>query len=100
MGNNCNVFFSSDGCVIQDQVTEKIIRKTHKSGRLFPIDTKQNIYGLVGSTLIVSPNNDSLSLWHRRSSHLNYICLSFIFEKDLVPNINVSHSLCSICFFK
>ncbi|KAL6318300.1 hypothetical protein AAG906_039392 [Vitis piasezkii] len=35
--NNCNVNFSHSGCVVQDQVSEKMIAKGPKVGRLFPL---------------------------------------------------------------
>ena len=35
--NNCNVKFSRNGCIVQDQVLGTIIAKGLKVGRLFPI---------------------------------------------------------------
>ncbi|KAJ9671254.1 hypothetical protein PVL29_027304 [Vitis rotundifolia] len=35
--NNCNVNFSRSGCVVQDQVSRKMIAKGPKVGRLFPL---------------------------------------------------------------
>ena len=34
---NCNVSFSSSGCVVQDQETRRVIAKGPKCGRLFPL---------------------------------------------------------------
>jgi hypothetical protein len=34
---NCDVHFSRDGCLVQDQVPEKILSKGPKVGRLFPL---------------------------------------------------------------
>ena len=35
--NNCDVRFSRNGCVVQDQVSGKILAKGPKIGRLFPL---------------------------------------------------------------
>ena len=35
--DNCDVHFSRDGCLVQDQVSGKIIAKRPKVGRLFPL---------------------------------------------------------------
>ena len=36
--NNCNISFSSSGCVVQDQMSGKEIARGPKCGRLFPLD--------------------------------------------------------------
>jgi len=35
--NNCTVNFSRDGCLVQEQVSGKVITKGPKVGRLFPL---------------------------------------------------------------
>ena len=41
--NNCNINFSCSGCVVQDQVSGKIIAKGPKVGRLFPLHVSSSI---------------------------------------------------------
>jgi len=35
--DNCDVYISRNGCLVQDQVSEKVIAKGPKVGRLFPL---------------------------------------------------------------
>jgi hypothetical protein len=45
--NNCNVNFSRDGCLVQEQVSGKVIAKGPKVGRLFPLQFILVIYLLL-----------------------------------------------------
>lgn len=78
--NNCNVYFTPFGCVIQEQATGRIIGKGHKTGRLFSIEIAQDPSNFSGFAFSTSQNIDHWTLWHRRLGHLNSDSLSFMFK--------------------
>ena len=86
--NNYNVNFSRYGCVLQDQVSRKMITKGPKVERLFSLHVSP-------STII--PNFPLLSfacnvvgsrhkMWHRRLAHPNSDVLHTLFNSELLGN--------------
>jgi hypothetical protein len=71
--NNCDVKFSGDGRVVQDQVTGEQIAKGPKVGRLFPLFLPVPVSSPVSSIKSFACNNGSdLSMvWHRHLGHPN-----------------------------
>ena len=66
--NNYTVQFSNSGCLVQDQVSGKMIAKGPKVGRLFPLLLSSSpMSNYVAYNAIQSDNQ----VWHRRLGHLN-----------------------------
>ncbi|RVX11444.1 Retrovirus-related Pol polyprotein from transposon RE1 [Vitis vinifera] len=86
--NNCAVNFSSNGCVVQDQVTREPIAKGPKVGHLFPLFLPIPDFSPLSSIKSFACNNVSnLSMvWHRRLSHPNTQILSHVLNFDLPGN--------------
>ena len=77
--NNCTVQFSNSGCIVQDQVSEKMIVKGPKVGRLFPLLLSSSpMSNYVAYNAIQSDNQ----VWHRRLGTLTLMyfesCLNLI----------------------
>ena len=72
--NNCNVNFSHSGCVVQDQVSGKMIAKGPKVGRLFPLHVFSSTIIPSFPLLSFACNVDGSrhKLWHRRLGHPNF----------------------------
>ena len=64
--NNCAINFSGDGCVLQDQVREKLIAKGPKVGRLFPLFLPVPVLSPVSSIKSFANNNapNLIMVWH------------------------------------
>jgi hypothetical protein len=79
---NCDVHFSRDGCLVQDQVSGKILAKEPKVGRLFPLhfSIPRNL-----SLACMTINNPS-EVWHKRLGHPNSAILSRLFNSGLIGN--------------
>jgi len=94
---NCDVHFSRDGGLVQDQVSGKILAKGPKVGRLFPLQF--SIPSRL-SLACMTVNNPS-EVWHKRLSHPNSVILSRMFNSGLIGNKeHVSKHLsfdCSVC---
>ncbi|CAJ2628294.1 unnamed protein product [Trifolium pratense] len=93
--NNCNVNFSRDGCLVQEQVSGKVIAKGPKVGRLFPLQ-------FISSHLSFACNNvlNSYEDWHRKLGHPNSVVLSHLFKNRLLGNKNIVSNAslsCSVC---
>ena len=65
--NNCDVKFSRNGCLVQDQVSGTIIAKGPKVGRLFP---KHFSISPVLSFACTSTASKT-EVWHKRLEHPN-----------------------------
>ena len=93
--NNCNVNFSRDGCLVQEQVSGKVIVKGPKVGRLFPLQ-------FISSHLSFACNNvlNSYEDWHRKLGHPNSTVLSHLFKTGLLGNKQVictASVSCPVC---
>ena len=82
--NNCNVNFSRDGCLVQEQVSRKVIVKGPKVGRFFPLQ-------FISSHLSFACNNvlNSYEDWHRKLGHPNSTVLTHLFKTGLLGNKQV-----------
>ena len=70
--NNGTVQFSNSGCLVQNQVSGKMIAKRPKVGRLFPLLLSSSpMSNYVVYNAIQSDNQ----VWHRRLGHPNS-CIS------------------------
>lgn len=90
--NNCDVKFSGDGCVVQDQVTGEQIAMGPKVGRLFPLFLPVPVSSLASSIKSFACNNvsDLSMVWHRRLGHPNTHILSHLLNSGLFSNKNSS----------
>jgi hypothetical protein len=79
---NYDVHFSCDGCLVQDQVSGKILVKGPKVGRLFPLQF--SIPGSLSLTCI-TVNNPS-EVWHKRLGHPNSFILTHMLNSGLLGN--------------
>ena len=80
--DNCNVHFSRNGCLVQDQVSGKIIAKGPKVGRLFLLHFSiPSCFSFACTTV----QNQS-AIWHRRLGHPNSIVLSQLLNSGLLGN--------------
>ena len=86
--NNCNVHFSSSGCVVQDQVSGQMIVKGPKMGRLFPLHVSPSTFIPSFPLLSFSCNvvGSGNKMWHRRVGHQNSDVLRTLFNYGLLGN--------------
>ncbi|KAJ0011031.1 hypothetical protein Pint_33410 [Pistacia integerrima] len=80
--NNCDVHFSRDGCLLQDQVQGKILAKGPKVGRLFPMNF--SIPAVI--SFACNAVNNKCEVWHKRLGHPNSAILSHIINSGLLGN--------------
>ncbi|RVW59204.1 Retrovirus-related Pol polyprotein from transposon RE1 [Vitis vinifera] len=84
--NNCNVNFSRSGCVVQDQVSGKMIAKGPKVGRLFPLHVSPST--IIPSFPLLSFACNVVGfghkMWHRRLGHPNSDVLRTLFNSGLL----------------
>jgi len=93
--NNCNVNFSRDGCLVQEQVSGKVVAKGPKVGRLFPLQFISSHLSLVCKNVL-----NSYEDWHRKLGHPNSAVLSHLFKNGLLGNKSVVSNAslsCSVC---
>ena len=69
--NNCNISFSSSGCVVQDQMSGKEIARGPKCGRLFPLDFSKIPRTRFANDVFCFSIRDNYQLWHNRLGHPN-----------------------------
>ena len=91
---NYDVNFSRDGCLVQEQVSGRVIAKGPKVGRLFPLQFISNHISLACNNVL-----NSYEDWHRKLGHPNSVVLSHLFKNGLLGNKNVSNASisCSVC---
>ena len=96
--NNCDVHFSRDGCLVQDQMSGKVIAKGPKVGRLFPLQftvpKTLSLHSIVAENKAVA--------WHKRLGHPNDVILSNLMKRGFLGNkdqcsTNQLHLDCSTC---
>ncbi|KAA8542248.1 hypothetical protein F0562_023616 [Nyssa sinensis] len=94
---NCDVHFSRDGCLVQDQVLGKILAKGPKVGRLFPLQFSIPSSLSLACMTVHTPRE----VWHKRLGHPNFVILSRMLNSSLLGNKEyVSKHLsfdCSVC---
>ncbi|RVX14988.1 hypothetical protein CK203_007683 [Vitis vinifera] len=86
--NNCNVNFSHSGCVVQDQVSEKMIAKGPKVGRIFPLHVSPSTIIPSFPLLSFACNvvGSGHKMWHRRLCHPNCDVLCFDSGREYISN--------------
>jgi hypothetical protein len=82
MDDNCDVHFSRNGCLVQDQVSGKVIAKGPKVGRLFPLYF--SIPRCLSSACTTVQNKHEV--WHKCLGHPNSIVLSRLLSSGLLGN--------------
>ncbi|KAG8385238.1 hypothetical protein BUALT_Bualt03G0021300 [Buddleja alternifolia] len=84
--NNCNVQFSNSGCVVQDQVSGKMIAQGPKVGRLFPLflSFPSPLSNSVACNVVQCDNQ----VWHKRLGHPNPHVLRILLKTGLLGNKN------------
>ena len=99
--NHCFVSFSRSGCVIQYQVSGKLIAKGPKCGRLFPLQLSTKDRNLVASALFSASSSNESQLWHNRLGHPHSHTLLSLFKFGLLHDNKISHKdvsfNCSSC---
>jgi len=95
---NCDVYFSYNGCLVQDQVSGKVIAKGPKVGRLFPLHF--SIPRCLSFACTTVQNKSEV--WHKRLGHPNSVVLSRLLNSGLLGNKTQfsSHDVffyCSTC---
>ena len=80
--NNCDVRFSRDGCIVQDQVSRKILAKGFKVGHSFPLHFSVSNFVSLAS-IVVNQKNE---IWHKRIGHPNSVVLSHLINSGLLGN--------------
>ena len=88
VNNNCNVHFSRFGCVVQDQVSGRMIAKGPKVGRLFPLHVSPSTFIPSFPLLSFSCNvvGSGNKMWHRCLGHPNSDVLRTLFNSGLLGN--------------
>ena len=83
--NNCTVQFSNSGCIVQDQVSGKMIAKGPKVGHLFPLLLSSSpMPNYVAYNAIQSDNQ----VWHRRLGRPNSHILRVLLKSRSLGNKN------------
>jgi hypothetical protein len=79
---NCDVYFSYNGCLVQDQVSGKVIAKGPKVGRLFLL------YFSIPRCLFFACTTvqNKSEVWHKRLGHPNSVVLSRLLNSGLLGN--------------
>lgn len=67
--DNCDVKFSRNGCLVQDQISGTIIANGPKVGKLFPI----HFYIHRVLSFACNPMTTKTEVWHKRVGHPNSI---------------------------
>ena len=80
--NNYDVRFSRDGCIMQDQVSGKILVKGPKVGRLFPLHFSISNFVALACTIV----NKQSEVWHKRLGHPNSVVLSHLVNFGFLGN--------------
>ncbi|KAG6501099.1 hypothetical protein ZIOFF_040967 [Zingiber officinale] len=78
--NHCDVHFSRDGCIVQDQVSGQVIAKGPKVGRLFPLQF--SVPRNLSFSSIVTANK--ADIWHKRLGHPNNVILSNLMKNGFL----------------
>ena len=94
--NNCTINFSRAGCVVQDQVSGKVIAKGPKVGRLFPLQF--TLPSLLSFHCIGVSNK--YTEWHKKLGHPNPVVLSHLLKNGFLSNKSIipdSSFHCSVC---
>ena len=90
--DNCDVYFSSTSCAVQDQVMGESIARGPKVGHLFPLFLLVPSFFFYKS--FACTNIPTLSmLWHRRLGHHNTHILSHVLHSGFLGNKECSFSL-------
>ena len=85
--NNCTVQFSNSGCLVQDQVSGKMIAKGPKVGRLFPLLLSSSpMSNYVAYNAIQSDNQ----VWHRHLGHPNSHVIRVLLKSCSLGNKNLN----------
>ena len=87
--NNCTVQFSNSGCLVQDQVSRKMITKGPKEGRLFPLLIPSSPMSNCVAYNAIQSNNQ---VWHRRLGHPNSHVLRVLLKSRSLGNKNSTSS--------
>lgn len=92
--NNYDVHFHRDGCIVQDQVSGKVIAKGPKVGRLFPLQfTVPPTLSLASSVV-----ENKGGIWHRRLGHPNNVVLTHLLQSGVLGSTDKSLLVdCSSC---
>ena len=80
--NNCNINFSRAGCVVQDQVSGKVIAMGPKVGRLFPLQF--TLPRLLSFNCTGVPNK--YEDWHKKLGHPNSVVLSHLLKNGFLSS--------------
>jgi len=86
--NNCDVHFSHSGCVVQDQVSRKMIAKGLKVGLLFPLYISSSTIIPSFPLLFFARNviGSGHKMWHKCLGHPNSDVLRTLFKSGLLGN--------------
>ena len=86
--NNCNVHFFRSSCVVQDQVSGKMIANWLKVGRLFPLHVSPSTIIRSFPLLSFACNiiGSGNKMWHRRLGPPNFDVLRTSFNSGLLGN--------------
>jgi transposase InsO family protein len=86
--NDCDVHFSHSGCVVQDQVSGKMIAKGPKVGRLFPLYISPSTIIPSFPLLSFACNvvGSEKKIWHKRLGHPNSDVLHTLINFGLLGN--------------
>ena len=101
--DNCKVYFSKHGCIVQDQMTGQLMAKGSKQGRLFLLHyaVPRRLVSLPMLSLFCNVSKVSNEVWHRHLGHPNHRVLSHLLKSGLINNkMHSSSSLfldCATC---
>jgi len=94
--NNWDVHLSHNGCLVQDQVSGKVIARGPKVGRLFLLQFTTPIALSLASVIV----DNKTANWHKRLGHPNNVILSNLMKRGFLGHKDKgsTHSLSFDCF--
>ena len=100
---NCNLIFSKNSCVFQDQATGKTIGHAKEKDGLYYFKLESGkVNARVGYPFLLlsdsSTNKDQILLHHLQLGHPSFRTLSLMFP-SLFKNVDLKHLHCDICEF-
>ena len=88
MDNNCDVYFSKHGCIVQDQMSRQLIAMGPKHGHLFFIQFHVPRTLAPSSVLSFFCTTSKVfnEVWHKHLGHPNPRILSHLLKSGLINN--------------
>lgn len=92
-----DLYFSSNGCVMQDSQTGKIVRTNHKVGCLFKLTSLHIPSSTISLSTVSALASSSIKLWHFRLGHASLSHVKNLMSRGLLGSISFTPFDCMSC---